>query len=450
MAMDAAGNIARPGQTAITMQELAERVARANNAARAHGLNTEYVLEVRPGAAPNTSQVRVVSRPRAAGVPVETTGRLYTGVETRTQAEATQIQGLLARDRALRAANPAYPGSQIELQPNGQIRINGQIDIHPDRMAEIAPADQDRLLQATQELAAQGGRFDRVSEASRRILDNLASSGTYRLRFAHSRARAEAFLRARLTELGLNPDNHPLLRAATEADLNRAYDLVSAGAPPAGAPNLQRQATAYALRQARDPSSIREFVEHYEFYTAEFMTRAQAEIARLRAAGTPNRRQAYANVEAALGDPANLAQPSAAGMADVAGVYQRMRATLNGRFGQGSIRPGLSPADTVDAVQAMNDVTFASESAAVYHTRKHLPELPAGERARSANDVQSYLDSAVETVKRSSRADAIASARTAQDGSGRSYAFTRQIGGQAVTARVFVTNEGRVLLLTYQ
>jgi hypothetical protein len=64
--------------------------------------------------------------------------------------------------------------------------------------------------------------------------------------------------------------------------------------------------------------------------------------------------------------------------------------------------------------------------------------------------VQSYLDSAVDTVKNGNQADAIASRRTAQDGSGRSFTFTRQVAGQPTRAMVLVTNEGRVLLLTYQ
>lgn len=151
-----------------------------------------------------------------------------------------------------------------------------------------------------------------------------------------------------------------------------------------------------------------------------------------------------------MGEPGNQGQPRATALADLATLYERMRTSLNGRFGRGSIRPGLSAAEQVDAIQAMYDVTFASESAAIYHTRKHLSGLPRGQQTLAASDVQSYLDSAVQTVKTSSRADAIASARTAQDGSGRSFAFTRQISGQPVTARVFVTNEGRVLLLTYQ
>jgi hypothetical protein len=450
--VDAAGAVTGPGQPPRNMNDLTRSIADANNAARAHGTEIEYVLEIRPGSTPNTSDVRVVARKALPGAPIDISGRRYKDVAARAEAQARQVDILLARDRGLRAAHPGYPGSNLEVTPEGLIRINGQIEIHPDRLAQLKPADQDDLLRATQELAAKGGKFGDLSEGSRKALDRLAASpgapsdSKYRLRFVHSRARAEAFLRSRLAEQGLDPDKHALFKKPTDADWNRAYDLTTESLPTK-APNLSKQATSYALQAAKDKESITEFVEHYQFYLAEFMSRARTTQATA-GATTPSAKGAiYASTEAALGESGNPAMASAATVADFAAEYKKIAENVNGRFNKGAITPGLSDADAVDAIRAMGDVTFSTESAAVYHTKKHAHDVP-GYSARKASDAQFYLDSAVETIKTGDRAEAIASRAAAQNGSGRSYSFAAP-GGKP-RALVFVTNEGKVMLLTYQ
>src|SRR5205085_447451 len=179
MVGDAAGNLTRGGQASGTMQQLIERLARANNASRAHGVTTEYVLDVRPGSAPGTTEVRIVGRPRQmTGAMGPSTASLYVNVPARAQAESAQLQRLLAAEQALPSGDP-LKGSRFAITPDGMIGVNGQLDIHPSKLAEISNADLPGLLRATRELDMKGD-LSQVSPANRNILNAFIASGSYR------------------------------------------------------------------------------------------------------------------------------------------------------------------------------------------------------------------------------------------------------------------------------
>src|SRR5205085_1101226 len=153
-------------------------------------------------------------------------------------------------------------------------------------------------------------------------------------------------------------------------------------------------------------------------------------------------------LEGQTADPADVNRPSAAAQADAFARYEQMRAQLGGRFGVRSIAAGLSDQQSIQAIQNLPEVTFSTESAAVYHARKHLSHLPQSEQTRAANGVASYLDAAAQTVR--DAAPNTVTVRVSQDGTARFFSFTRQVGGATMRAIVVVTNEGRVMLATFQ
>ncbi|HEV7681140.1 MAG TPA: DUF4157 domain-containing protein [Pyrinomonadaceae bacterium] len=486
MALDAAGNLISAGQPSSSMQELVQQVARANNASRAHGMGTEYVLDVRPGTIAGTTEVRIVGRARTGGGGAVSTAHLYVDVPARAQNENAQLQRLLAAEQTLPAGDP-FKGSRFEIRPNGEIGINGQLDIHPNRLAQIATADLPGLLQATRELDTVGGDYSRVSTANRTVLDGFVRSGSYRLRFGFPRERARTWLAGVLQQLGLDintveVNGRRLFANMSPADLDRLYEAMGSGIVTA-APNLQRRGVAYAL--GRGPDSLRNFVEHYEFFVADFKERANTLIAAYRtrvaqaeatwrttntgrnpspteqnsfrneakdAMGIPRTRNAedfyYDQLETQMANPANLNRPSAAAQEDVFARYEQMRTQLNGRFGVGNIAAGLSSENAIAAIKNLPEITFSTESAAVYHIRKHFRGLPATEQTRAANGVSSFLDAASQTI-RDAPAGSVTSS-SSQDGTFRAFVFTRTVGRTTMRAIVHVTTEGRVMLATFQ
>lgn len=455
-----------------SVRELAEEVARANNAARAHGTATEYVLEMRPGAAAGTTEAFVVARPRASVPAAGATAHLYVDVGRRAADEAAQITRVQAA--AARVAAAAGPGTlprfRAQVLPDGLISVNGAVDVHPARLAEISDTDLASLVRATKALEDAGFRFAALEArdaASAAIIRRFSSSDPdvdptrtpqrgYRLRFPHNRAEALANLDGLLAKLGKKRSDFPAFANAERSltDQERLYDLVTASVP-GGTTHLRTQATRYALDQA--PADVRTFVEHYEFYMAEFTNRMQART-RAALAGTTRtklsdsvKKRLHGEVERELsGEPGTPAAAAAlvappAQNAAIRATYDRMAGQLNGRFGNGAIATRLSDVDAVRAVQGMADVQFGSQSAAVYHAHKHFAELPLAHQALRAEPILAYLDSAVHTIRNADPVATAARRNTSQYGTGRSFAFVHE-GRRAI---VVVTNEGRVILATY-
>lgn len=512
--LDTRGQLTRGGASAGTLAQLAEKVRRANNAARAHGMAVEYALEMFPGWSPGTTHVQVRARTRATAPTAAEAAPDYFGVSAKAAAEAeTARVGAAAQEMA--RLLEADPTSRVSLEANGQILINNQLYIHPARLAEIraaAPGDIAALLAATRELDAAGGVLASVSSTTRDVLKRLAATpgtgaaaaGRYRLRFLHQRSEVDTLL----VELGVN--THPLFQNLDDAAVVRLKDLAGEK-PPRGTTDFRALARQFALERLGSRASatapagrlaaIREFVDLYQFFQAEFRLRAAAALTRFEArvdaqfaadqaahaasptpgARPPSRgrtRTALMTSEGHNGtDNAVLEwelKNAVAGAAPLAGAdtftlfgdaYAAMAARLSGRFGMhalpleaGEDVRGLDPGDVAKRVQSMasadgKGLTFTTESAAVYHAHKHYGELDASEAtstktgtARGPEEVELYLKSLGETVRNPGEP---VTSTASQDGGARVYRFVRDVAGKKMTALVLVTNDGKVAVLTY-
>ncbi|WP_437640245.1 eCIS core domain-containing protein [Sorangium sp. So ce854] len=537
---DASGNVTVPGRGPTTTQELVEQVLRANNANRAHGVDIEYVLESVPGETPGTTRLQITSRRRTAA-PIDPTAP--------TSAHAARPY-VLANQFA--RARRAHAGSTIVVLPSGNLSINGQLTISPTRLAEITDADLAELLRLTRLVQDGGGNMAALRalpRAERSALSALRSR--YNVRFEFQRRAADALLR----ELGI--DQHPLFQNMSEESRSRLHQGLVGDAgpttrdrppPPAPRPppapsapgdpaaqpggpqqqpgarqpraqrqprapapqppplppdleaaprDLQFQAANWAL--ARNPGSVSEFVDLYQFYIAAFKERlrtritardqriqtllddwnranpnasdAAREAARGRITNQVHTEQGMGSDDVMAGDLfRELGQPGSpraagAGADTIADLWTAGTTWWNGRIGVRSVlHPGetmasLTPEEIVRRIRTelAQSISFNSVSSATYHTRKHFPEI-----ANAAGEVQqangqplwndSYLASARRTVANPSQSDrqiAQAGATWVYGGS-RSYIFQRQLSnGRTMGAIVVVNERGQVFLATY-
>lgn len=456
LTLDAAGTLARGGEAAGTLDQLTERVAQANNASRAHGIDLEYVLDLRPGAAAGTQECRIVRRSRTPGTGADPR-RLYVDVAARTAAEARE----LARLRT--SAGPG--GYRVEVSPDGLLRLNGQIDLHPSRLAEIPDADLAVLASSTRALDSAGGDMTvlaRTNPEAHSRLERFASSSPlphssgrpgrgYRLRFAHSHRAGLALVDDLLAQLGTTRARHPAFRQLTPHDLDRLYDLTTESMP-GGTTHAQTQAARYALDQ--NPVSGAEFVNHYQFYVAEMRDRIRIEAEARRAAGQAvgkgTLRSIGQQTETAMGEAGNAVVPGAATLTGVRQQYDRLLAQTRGRLGVAQIDPHLSGAPAVEAIRALPEVRFQSDSAAVYHTHKHYHELPSARRPAGTPEFDAYMNTARAVIHNTAETAADVAARSAssQAGGMRSYSFQLSEGGRTHVAFVYVSDDGAVFLAT--
>jgi hypothetical protein len=121
---DSAGNLFRGDRPAGTIDDLVDRVARANNAGAAHGTSHEYRVAVEPAGAGGRSRVRVTASAR---------GPLDAG--------ATAQQLVASTEGALQAAGPVTrrirgldPSVRIETTPGGALKVEGHPDLDLPRL----------------------------------------------------------------------------------------------------------------------------------------------------------------------------------------------------------------------------------------------------------------------------------------------------------------------------
>jgi hypothetical protein len=242
-----------------------------------------------------------------------------------------------------------------------------------------------------------------------------------------------------------------LLANATDGDRIRLWDLYNESKSTSGTidPLKRRQAADYAL--SRNPRTVYELVEHYQFYQVEFQGRVDADVTEFRTAvaaacmGPPAQNdhaahlavsmarygQAYntpgfanARLEKVARDLAGGGDPSttsAATRAAVGALYERNVAALQGHLGAQRIPPAQEPGGARAAIQRLPEVPFASESAGAYHAHKHSHDLPPAEQ--TGNEVADYLRALRETIQHPSNQTTTAT----QLEPGRSHAFTRTV-----------------------
>jgi hypothetical protein len=104
-----------------------------------------------------------------------------------------------------------------------QVSVNNQINIHPNKLEELAGTDDlQNLLTATKELSDVGGNFKDLSRTSQGILSKLSSSSGPRLRFGYQlRQEVESYL----SKLGVQDEK--LFQNMSSSDRTRFYDLVN-------------------------------------------------------------------------------------------------------------------------------------------------------------------------------------------------------------------------------
>jgi hypothetical protein len=440
--VDAAGRLTRDGSTFGTLDELILKVNQANNAARAHGLPTEYSVRVVPQGEGQPQRVEVTSSERSVPLSPQAAAPLYTQAPARSHAQAEQIARL--RQHA--------PGTTVELMSSGQVRVNNQLDIQPARLAELNDAQLGDIGRTTAALERTGGDINALAPAERRLLEQLSSSGGARLRFrAQYGAQLDEWLVA--MQLDQNPQLRALLADASDTDRIRLWDLYNESKSPRGIanPRMRRQAADYAL--SRNPRTVYEFVEHYQFYQVEFngrlvadeaAYRAQVSQARTdnpalteRAAQMQESARRYGTAFEGFGDQFNTAQrekvardlagggdpntPSADTRRLVGDAYQQNTAAMRGHIGAQGIPPAGDPSAARAAIQALPEVRFATDSSGAYHAHKHAHDLPPAEQTGS--EVVDYLNALRETIRRPSSQSTTAN----QLEPGRSHAFTRTV-----------------------
>jgi hypothetical protein len=166
--------------------------------------------------------------------------------------------------------------------PSGQVRIDNQLDIQPARLAELNETQLAEIGRTTAALERTGGRIGELTADERRLMERLSSTNGPRLRFrAQYGQQLDEWLVA--MDLAENPRLRALLANATDGDRIRLWDLYNESKSTRGItnPRMRRQAADYAL--SRNPQSVYEFVEHYQFYQVEFQARLEIDEAAYRA-----------------------------------------------------------------------------------------------------------------------------------------------------------------------
>ncbi len=356
----------------------------------------------------------------------------------------------------------------VDVAPDNLIRLNGQIDIHPSKLKEMPDADVKSLLNVTKALKDAKGDFSKLSEADQDALTAFAKSGGYRFRFEYHRQNALK----QLTELGI--ESHPLFKDIPQEGQNRLFDLIAEG-HMGGAPNLRKQAANWAL--SREPQSVREFVDLFQFYIQMFKARGDAKLAafnaevdKLQAAQPGVKREKIADdlakkigikgkrpdffrsqAEAEMAEgPGKLDQVNDAVRQEINAAYEKTISDPSAAIGKTQVDPALPRDQMVAKVKEQKTITFGSPSSIAYHSEKHYADLPLGEQVAGVSKVQAYMDSARLTV---TSPDSTSVARAATGG-GTSITFTREVilpGGkkQTMKAIVYVSLDGNVIILTY-
>jgi len=370
-----------------------------------------------------------------------------------------------------RPLQPRAEGGGFIAGPDAQVRINGQVDVHPSKLASMSDADIKLLLDATHELAAKGGDISKAAAPTKRTLEGLSSRD--RFRFEYQLKQGDEFLAA----MGLKSKG--IFKDISDFDRARIYD-VSRADVPTGTKNLKALAADYA--RSRKPATPREWANHFEFFMAEFKRRgrtaqqefdarvAQAvtdweaqtgktaerkDLDRIRQAqvkkeigGKGIKEGLYERIEselAASGDPTTL---SSSARASIGAVYEDLVKSLRGRVEAVSVKPGLSNNELIAQVQAVPEVRFSGPDAAAYHALKHSIEMPPSEMGTDI--MKSYLDITQRTIKTPSRDPSV----TVLPNGARSIGFVREVSSTGITyevsAIVIVSPEGNVVVASVQ
>lgn len=350
---------------------------------------------------------------------------------------------------ALKALDPA---SQIAVNAENRLEMNGQIELSASFVKELMAknsVDVKKLLEATRELNSTGGNLLTVAEPMRKVLIQLSSSSSYRMRFKFQYGtELNAFINA--VGIAGDPRFQPLWAKASFEEKIRLWDLYNesgsynakGGRSADTMPEMRRQAMDFALTMK--PANLFELVEYYQYYKSSFLEGierlknkykedlAQAlldyKTAHSGTDATPKEKEniekklsadtfgtsfsglsnafkeaAYNKIAEQMRDPDKGAGFISADIYQLlAGELQGMRVQTAGKIGKAHIAPGMNDQDTVKALANLENLTFSEEPAFVYHVLKHHGELP--ETMQNPGDpAGAYLDAARKAVKQAAQ-----------------------------------------------
>lgn len=341
-----------------------------------------------------------------------------------------------------------HPGTVLTPVGKDSILLNNQVEVSNTFLKELLLKDMgqlQQLLSLTLNLEKESGDVKKLSESDWAQMQALNRSSGLRLRF---RFHYETELQTFINNVGLDKDARfvPLFAKATLEEKVRFWDLYNEigdfdkkrNRPTDSLPDLRKQASDFAL--SMNPSNLFEMVDYYQYYLANFKnlvsagidaytqkrrTEQKAEEAKTGSALTDKEKakmdkllskaefgESFEGVGAGLksavskatlaslaaGTGAASGKVSATVFADLQSKFEATRQAMKDDLGAVKIQPGLSEVEAAKAIRAVSNLSFASETAAVYHVEKHYLELP--ESLRTANQpAKEYLAVARKAVQ---------------------------------------------------
>jgi hypothetical protein len=355
-------------------------------------------------------------------------------------------------------------------RPSGEtVTIHGKIEITPQKLGSIPDADIARLVKCCQNNGpeAEFGYFEGSQSATR---------PGYRLRFLERlAARAKDTAAKVLAALGIGADDPraSIFNEMSPDDQSRMWDL--AGEGEFGKAETRKQVAGWAMNNR--PSSARQFVADFQFYTAEisrqtklkfdaFTARVADRVAELTAAGNASIdpeavRVQMAKAEFGATNPGKIRMkirdgvvkemglPLAPGMSEMTEgdllADAALKTNLDAQTGDnaaGKTELGASrvPGDLIARVQAKADsLSFANEHDAAYHAHKHASEM--AKPPKLEDEMLAYLHEARDTIKHGTAEPP----RPAQTTAGQGITFVNN-GNQCIIA---IDADGQALITTY-
>jgi hypothetical protein len=389
--------------------------------------------------------------------------------------------------KAVAALKAKHSGHTFE--PIGElVRINGQIDVHPNAIEALTEKEITDVLTASKALNDHGVDPSKLPDEAEKAFAALKKSTAFkevsgseglRYRFRYQlESTVDAFLE-RVGAKGRKPFDD--LAKLGNAERARLFDAVKLPDEfRAAGPDVQKQAAEYAFCQ--HPKTVQEWVDHVELFKEllerrraaleeQFYATVEAESARTGAKDPTAARKkvskdllgkevstnkdidneiARKSVTDA-GAAGDVTKPSDAMREEVAKVYRDNAAQLAGKLGTAKVSPELKGEELEKAVRGLGDeLRISSESSAVYHPEKHGPaDLPRPENCEgvplTGNKIDDYL-----ALARHAVANGDAKTRPGQFG-GRVIEFSKTYKGErdSWSAYVLVRDDGTVSLLSY-
>lgn len=356
-----------------------------------------------------------------------------------------------------------------KVTPTGGDRMNihGELDISAGKLATLDETQLKDLLKVCED--------PKTNEA----LAKKFEGGDTRFRFkSRVDARIEKWLDTVLTELGLDPKNPPDIfkpENLTPADRDGLWQIGGEGTR-GDDPKTRAPAAKWALGRAK---TARQFTADFQFFIGEVDMEvgriaskidkaAEVEIGKLEASqggkkASPKQKDAIYKAltkkpvaDGGLGEEFNnttgktvrnkmkeLASATlAAGGADAA--HTETGKQLSGDFAVGQTAlSSPDPAAMGAEIKAHADtINFADVNEAAYHTKVHVNEISSADKVPGGNDVETYINSARETVRSGTMAMPVLST------DGKSYSFTFSRGDGVVIVKANVET-GAASIATY-